>query len=104
MYIIIYSLSYTEPGSDNPFTISPKQFYIGSHDTKRLKCVFRPKIVSKIYFVEFEATVHFGAANPPRPLNCYTKYDAFPKPTYVAPMSISITVTGTHTERVIYLT
>lgn len=58
-------------------------------------------MVSNIYSVEFEATVHFGAADPVRPLNCFTGYDTFPKPTYVAPMSISITANGTHIESVI---
>ncbi|XP_026809873.1 uncharacterized protein LOC113551681 [Rhopalosiphum maidis] len=88
-----------EPCSDNPFTISPKQFYINSHDTKRLKCKFRPKIVPNIYFVEFEANVYFGVTDSLRPLDCYTTYDAFPKPTYIVPMNISLTVTGYSSEK-----
>ncbi|XP_025195925.1 LOW QUALITY PROTEIN: uncharacterized protein LOC112595057 [Melanaphis sacchari] len=80
-----------EPSSDNPFTISPKQFYIDSHDTKKLKCTFRPKIVPNIYFVEFEANVYFGTTNNSRLL---AMNDAFQNHMYVVPMNISLTVAG----------
>lgn len=78
---------------NNPFTINLKRFYIKSHETKKMKCTFRPKIISNIYFAEFEATVHFSSnLSPPQALDHNATFIILPN--YVAPMNISIRATG----------
>lgn len=83
---IIYFLD--SQSCDCPFTISPKWFFIDSGETKTLKCSFQPQKFSNIYFAELEATIHFGQSSS----DFDEAIDVLPS--YVAPISISIAVTG----------